>query len=259
MAIGRLVARCAPLVCARALPLGCGRCAACASQARDDAGGSAEHPTDRRSSDHPRRPAHHVRAGDDRLAGKPPDPVRFGRSNRTAPASSGSPRSTAALRTRAGRLTVPRLRLLSRGQIFLMPGDGGTPRPLSQHATPVSDIAWHPDGTTIYFIASDPPTDADRERLRRRGDIQVLDEYRQRHLWKIAVADGKETRITGGDYYIFAFKIAANGQRIIFSRRPTPLPSTPTRWRLWSIAADGSAPHSAHEQQRAGGGRRAVS
>jgi dipeptidyl aminopeptidase/acylaminoacyl peptidase len=128
---------------------------------------------------------------------------------------------------------------LLRGSVFVMPSSGGTPRQVSKR-TGVVDIAWHPDGTSIYFLAFDPPTDAERARQQRRGDVRVLDEYRQRHLWKMAVADGAETRITGGDYYIFAYKIALDGKRIVVSRRPTQLPADTDQMELWSIAADGT-------------------
>ena len=63
-----------------------------------------------------------------------------------------------------------------------------------------------------------------------------------RHLWKISVGDGQETRITRGDYSLFGYRIAANGQRIIIGRRPTPLPADTDRMELWSVSADGSEP-----------------
>jgi len=134
------------------------------------------------------------------------------------------------------------LAFISRGQVQLMRADGGSPRQLSQHVTAVSGIAWHPDGASIFFLAADPQSDAERERQRLRGDIRVLDEYRQRHLWKIAVKDGKETRVTGGDYYVYEYKISANGQRIILSRRPTALPVDSDKMELWNIGVDGGAP-----------------
>jgi dipeptidyl aminopeptidase/acylaminoacyl peptidase len=132
--------------------------------------------------------------------------------------------------------------VISRGQIHLLGADGGSPRQLSQHATGVSGIAWHPDGRSIYFLAADPPSDAERERQRLRGDIRVLDEARQRHLWKIAVKNGTETSITSGDDYVYAFKIAAGGQRIIISRRPTSLAVDEDRMELWNVGADGASP-----------------
>ena len=130
---------------------------------------------------------------------------------------------------------------LLRGSVFVVPAAGGTPRQVSKR-TGVADMSWHPDGTSIYFLASDPPTDVERARQQLRGDVRVLDEYRQRHLWKMAVADGAETRITGGDYYVFAYRISADGHRIILSRKPTQLPADTDRMELWNIAADGTSP-----------------
>ena len=130
---------------------------------------------------------------------------------------------------------------LLRGSVFVVPAAGGTPRQVSKR-TGVADMSWHPDGTSIYFLASDPPTDGERARQQLRGDVRVLDEYRQRHLWKMAVADGAETRITGGDYYVFAYRISADGHRIIVSRKPTQLPADTDRMELWNIAADGTSP-----------------
>ena len=72
----------------------------------------------------------------------------------------------------------------------------------------------------------------------------MLDETRPRHLWRMAVADGTETRVTSGADYIYAYKIAADGERIIISRRPTRLPADSDKMELWSIAADGSRPSS---------------
>jgi len=130
---------------------------------------------------------------------------------------------------------------LSGGSVHVMPARGGTPRQVSKR-TGVTDIAWHPGGAFIYFLAADAPSDAERERLRLRGDVVVLDETRPRHLWKMAVADGTETRVTTGTDYIFAYRIAASGERIIISRRPTRLPADSDKMELWSIAADGSGP-----------------
>ena len=127
---------------------------------------------------------------------------------------------------------------LSGGSLFVLPSDGGTPRQISSR-TSVSDIAWHPDGTAVYFLATDPPSDAERERQRVRGDIRVVDETSKRHLWKIAVAEGSETRVTQGNDYIFAYRISTRGDRIIISRRPSALSADSDRIELWNIGADG--------------------
>ena len=127
---------------------------------------------------------------------------------------------------------------LSRGSVFVMPSTGGTPRQVSKR-TGASDIAWHPDGSTIFFVAADPPTDAERRRQALRGDVRVLDESPRRHLWRMTVNDGSETRITKGDDHIFGYRISAKGDRIIISRRPSPLPADSDRMEIWSTAVDG--------------------
>ncbi|MEO5739162.1 MAG: hypothetical protein ABIS29_01025, partial [Vicinamibacterales bacterium] len=130
---------------------------------------------------------------------------------------------------------------LSGGSVYVMSAGGGTPRQVSKR-TGVTEIAWHPGGQFIYFLAVDAPSDADRARESLRGDVVVLDETRPRHLWRISVADGAESRVTTGSDYVFAYRIAARGDRIIVSRRPTRLPADSDRMELWNIAADGSVP-----------------
>ena len=150
-------------------------------------------------------------------------------------AGCASSRRVPAPSTPAGRRTASTIAYLSGGNVFLMAADGGSIRQLSHHATGMSDIAWHPDGTSIYFLANDPPTDAERARERLRGDVNVLDEFRQRHLWKIAIADGRETRVTSGSFSVYAFKIGPGGRKIIFSRRPTSLVADNNKMELWSL------------------------
>lgn len=52
---------------------------------------------------------------------------------------------------------------------------------------------WSPDGSAIYFIAPEPKTDEDTARDKLRDDVFRFDEnFKQRHVWKVAVADGIE-------------------------------------------------------------------
>src|SRR4029079_17589284 len=94
------------------------------------------------------------------------------------------------------------LMFLSRGQIWLVEASGGTPRQLTKHATGIyagvgAVPAWARDGKAIYFLATDAPSDAERERDRLRDDIYLFDQdYRQHHLWKIDVENGAEQKLT---------------------------------------------------------------
>jgi dipeptidyl aminopeptidase/acylaminoacyl peptidase len=138
-----------------------------------------------------------------------------------------------------GRGTSPGL------SIFVRSADGGATRQLSHHATGVvapqpGFIAWAPDGASIYFIAAESPSEAERDRDKLRGDIYSYDDYRQQHLWKIGVADGQEQRLTSGDYSIVGFKVAANGTLIV-NRAPTPLVLDSYLSEVWTMHADGGA------------------
>lgn len=128
---------------------------------------------------------------------------------------------------------------LLRGSVFVMPAQGGMARQITTR-TDVSEYSWHPDGSSIYFLAADPLTEAERARRRNRGSIVVLDEVRPRHLWKMAIADGAETRVTHGSDYIFAYEISPDGKRVIVSRKTSALPADTDQMEIWSLAADGT-------------------
>jgi len=126
-------------------------------------------------------------------------------------------------------------------QIFLVPADGGVSRQLTRHGTSVTAPAWAPDGSAIYFIAADAPSEAERERDRLRDGIFSYDEnFKQRHLWRIAVASGAEQKLTDGDFSVMSFRIARDGARIVHQRGPTPLTSDNYRREVWLMDADGT-------------------
>ena len=128
-------------------------------------------------------------------------------------------------------------------QIYLIARDGGEAQPLTTHATPVSGIAWSPDGTTLYFRAPDPKSDALKAREKVKDDVFMFDEdFQQQHLWTIAVATKMEHRITTGDYSVTAYTVSDDGTRIAFHRAPTPLFGDDERSEVWVMNADGTSP-----------------
>src|SRR5262245_34803873 len=116
---------------------------------------------------------------------------------------------------------------LSRGQIWLIPAEGGTPKQLTRHATGVNGSAppvWSPDGSSIYFLANAPPRDAEREREPLRADVYEFEhDCRQRHLWKIGVGTNLEQKLSDGPFSILWFHVSVDGTRILEQRAPTPL------------------------------------
>jgi dipeptidyl aminopeptidase/acylaminoacyl peptidase len=135
------------------------------------------------------------------------------------------------------------LLFISRGQIWLVGANGGPPRQLTRHATSIyggAPPSWAPDGSAVYFLANDPPTDAERERERLRDDIYVFDrDFRQHHLWKINVETGAEQKLTDGGFSILWFHVSQDGTRILEQRAPTPLFDDLNRGETWITDADG--------------------
>lgn len=139
------------------------------------------------------------------------------------------------------------LAFLARGengpQIFLVPSSGGSPRPLTSHPTGVFGgvpPVWAPDGSRLYFLADDPPSDADSQRERLRDDVYVFDEdYQQRHLWSVAVAGGEERRLTSGAFSVLSFRLSHDGSRIAMHRAPTPRVDDNGRGEIWISDATG--------------------
>ena len=128
-----------------------------------------------------------------------------------------------------------------RQQIFLISNSGGEARQLSHHATSVSSIQWSPDGRFIYFLAGDPKTPEEKEREKKKDDVFAFDEnYKQRHLWRISVADGKEEKITDGDFSVLRYRLSPDGSMIAFHRAPTPLYDDSDEGEVWVMNADGT-------------------
>ncbi len=109
-------------------------------------------------------------------------------------------------------------------QIYILNNSGGEAIQLSNHVTGVSSISWSLDGESIYFLASDDKTDEDKQRLKMKDDVIVFDVIKeQRHVWKIAVTDGKETKITDGDFSAMGYKVSRDDKMLTFLKSKSPL------------------------------------
>lgn len=126
------------------------------------------------------------------------------------------------------------------GQIFVMPSGGGEAHAVTRHATNVSSPTWSPDGAFIYFLASDPRTADERARIQTGDDVYAFDEdYKQRHLWRVAVSTGLEQAITRGDFSLAAFRLSRDGTHIVMHRSPSPLVLDNPRSEIWTMDASG--------------------
>ncbi len=109
-------------------------------------------------------------------------------------------------------------------QIYILKNSGGEALQLSNHATGVGSISWSHDGAFIYFLASDDKTEEAKERLKMKDDVIAYDVIsEQRHLWKIALADGSETKITDGDFSAMGYKVSRDDKMVTFLKSKSPL------------------------------------
>jgi dipeptidyl aminopeptidase/acylaminoacyl peptidase len=132
------------------------------------------------------------------------------------------------------------LLFLRDGQIFLLPIEGGESRALTHHATGVGSPSWTPDGSAVYFLATDPATSDERERARLRDDVFAFDETsRPRHLWKAIVSTGAETQITSGETSTVEYRLSSDGTRIALARAPSTMPGDAFRGEVWVMDAGG--------------------
>ncbi len=129
-------------------------------------------------------------------------------------------------------------------QIQLLRNSGGEASPLTEHPTSIQQYAFSPDGSHIYFLAFDAKTDEEKKKDRLRDDVFAYDEnYKQRHLWKVAVREGdtvEAERITEGDFSVLGFRLSDDGARIAHHRSVSPLFDNADEGEVWIMDADGS-------------------
>ena len=125
-------------------------------------------------------------------------------------------------------------------QIHLLNSAGGEAVPLTEHPTAVGNIEWSPDGVYIYFTATDEKTEEAKARDEAKDDVFALDEdWRHRHLWRVAVASGETEQITRGDFTISGYALSVDGTRIAHHRAPNPLYDDSDEAEVWVMDADG--------------------
>ena len=125
-------------------------------------------------------------------------------------------------------------------QIQLLPMAGGEARRLTTHETAADEPAWSPDGRTIYFLAPDPKPADQVAREKEKDDVYAFDEnFQQRHLWKVDVATGAETRVTSGDFSVLSYELSRDGTRIAHHRAPSPNFGDGDRGEVWVMDASG--------------------
>ena len=111
-------------------------------------------------------------------------------------------------------------------QIYLIDPRGGEAEALTTAEDGISAFAWAPDGSAIAFTAQNPKSDAAKEREKKHGEYDVVDQdHRMTHLHVIDLATKKARRLTQGSFTVANFDWSPDGTEIAFDHRKSPDPS----------------------------------
>ena len=129
-------------------------------------------------------------------------------------------------------------------QVYHLPVAGGEARRLFEHPTSPLSLQWSPDGSILYFLATDPKSKERKRRDKVRDDVIAYDEdYRHRHLWRFELGeeDAKPSRVTEGDFTISSYDVSRDGEHVVLHRVPTPLFDDSADGEVWIRPLDGSS------------------
>ncbi|HWF84304.1 MAG TPA: S9 family peptidase [Vicinamibacterales bacterium] len=102
-------------------------------------------------------------------------------------------------------------------QIYLINPQAGEAEALTSVDDGVSAFAWSPDGTRIAYTATEPPLQRIKEREKKYGEFEVIDqEARMAHLFVIDVATRTTRTLTPGAFVVNSFDWSPDGREIAF-------------------------------------------
>ena len=111
-------------------------------------------------------------------------------------------------------------------QIWLIRPSFGEAEQLTREDEGVGSFAWSPDGKQIAFTMTDPKPEAWKDREKKYGEFEAVDEdQRLTHLWVIDVESKKTKRLTKGSFTIGSFDWSPDGKAIAFDHTVNADPS----------------------------------
>ncbi len=112
-------------------------------------------------------------------------------------------------------------------QIWLIRPSFGEAEQLTHENEGVGAFDWSPDGRQIAFTMMDPKPEAWKDRDKKYGEFELVDEdQRVSHLWTIDVESKKTRRLTKGEFTVGSFDWSPDGKAIAFDHMVNPDPSS---------------------------------
>jgi len=111
-------------------------------------------------------------------------------------------------------------------QIWLIRPSFGEAEQLTHESEGVGSFDWSPDGRQIAFTMMDPKPEPWKDRDKKYGDFEIVDEdQRLSHLWVIDVESKKTRRLTKGSFTVGSFDWSPDGKAIAVDHTISPDPS----------------------------------
>ena len=111
-------------------------------------------------------------------------------------------------------------------QIYVINPSAGDAMALTSAEDGVSSFEWSPDGKTIAYTATEPKSTAVKDRDKKFGEFEVVDQdYRMSHLWTIDVQSKAAKALTSGSFTVGSFAWSPDGKSIAFDHRQNPTPA----------------------------------
>ena len=122
-------------------------------------------------------------------------------------------------------------------QVWMMMADGGEGWAVTSHKGGVSGFRFSPDGKRLVLSAADQPSKDEEDRKKVKDDTMVIDhDIKMTHLWLFDIDKKEEKRLTEGDFTVSDPQWSPEGDRITYTRRPTPKADDGNLSDLWMVA-----------------------
>ena len=112
-------------------------------------------------------------------------------------------------------------------QIYLINPRAGEADALTSAEDGVSAFEWSPDGRSIAYTARDPKTASLKDREKKYGEFEVVEQdQRMTHLFVVDVAAKTTRRLTSGAFTVGSFNWSPDSKNIAFDHKVNPSPAS---------------------------------
>jgi len=112
-------------------------------------------------------------------------------------------------------------------QIYLINPQAGEAAALTSLEDGIGSFAWAPDGKSIAYTATEPKSEAMKDREKKYGELEVVDqEHRMTHLFVVDVGTRATRTLTSGAFTVGSFRWSPDGRSIAFDHRLNGSPAS---------------------------------